>query len=887
MALSSPLADALRDRYTLERQIGRGGMATVYLARDLKHDRVVALKVLHPELSHTLGPDRFLREIRTAARLQHPHILTVYDSGEAGTREAGGGQLWFTMPYVEGESLRDRLERERQLPVDDALRITGEAARALDYAHRQGVIHRDVKPENILLTREGDTLVADFGIARALSGGAEERLTETGLSLGTPAYMSPEQAAGERELDARSDIYSLGVVLYEMLAGEPPYTGPTAQAILARSFTEKPRPLRQVRETIPEGVERAVQKALAKSPADRFASMSEFGRALSAASAAPVPATLPTAASAAAPKVAFGGRRTLAAATLAFLLGAGVLFAWRHSHADAAVIGGKVIAVLPFENLGRPADDYFADGMTDAVRGKLSAVPGLQVIASSSSGEYKKTSKSLPQIARELGVDYLLMAKVRWATGAAGASQVEVSPELVEVAPGRPPTTKWEQPFSAALTDVFAVQGKIAGQVAEALDVALGQGQRQQLAQRPTENLAAYDAFLKGKEATNGVANVDPAALRSAIGQYEQAVALDPGFALAWAALGRAHAVMYLSGTPTPEGAAAAKAAAERALALAPTLPEGHLALGGYYSAVLRDYRRALEEYSVGHRLAPTNAELLASVAYAEQGLGQWQSSVQHFREALQLDPRSIGTARRLARALLWLRRYPEALEVCAQTLALDPANLDALETKTMVYLAQGDLAGARGVLRSVPKAVEPTALVATFGNVWDLYWALDDDQQQLLLRLPPSAYDGDRGTWGIILAQTYLLRKDAAESRAYADSARVALQGQLKKRPEDAQRHLFLGLALAYLGRKADAVREGERGAALAPVQHDAFIGTYLQHQLARTYLIVGEPDKALDLLESLLGRPYYLSPGWLRIDPNFQPLRGNPRFEKLIAAR
>ena len=286
------LAAALAGHYTLERQLGRGGMATVYLAHDLRHDRPVALKVLHPELASALGPERFQREIRFAARLQHPHILTVLDSGDA------AGQLWFTMPYVEGESLRDRLNRERQLPVDDALRIAREAADALDYAHAHGVIHRDVKPENILLTGS-HALVADFGIARALAPGAPgEQLTATGLSVGTAAYMSPEQAAGEREVDARSDVYSLGTVLYEMLAGETPFAAPTPQATIARRFTEAPRPVRQLRESVPEGVERAVQRALARTAADRFATAADFARALAVVpSAAPPSAGLAAAAS--------------------------------------------------------------------------------------------------------------------------------------------------------------------------------------------------------------------------------------------------------------------------------------------------------------------------------------------------------------------------------------------------------------------------------------------------------------------------------------------------------------------------------------------------------------------------------------------------------------
>ena len=294
MGVPEGLRDALADRYALERELGRGGMAIVYLAHDLRHDRPVALKVLLPELAASLGPERFQREIRLAARLQHPHILTVHDSGEA------AGRLWFTMPFVEGESLRDRLRRERQLPVDDALRIATEAARALDYAHQHGVVHRDIKPENILLTTDGSTLVADFGIARALAG--DDGLTQTGFAVGTPAYMSPEQAAGDRALDARSDQYSLAAVLYEMLAGESPWAGPTAQAMIARRLSEPPPSVRAMRPSVPAAADDAIRKALAPVPADRFASLGQFAQALQgSASTQTAAATVPAPVAAPAP----------------------------------------------------------------------------------------------------------------------------------------------------------------------------------------------------------------------------------------------------------------------------------------------------------------------------------------------------------------------------------------------------------------------------------------------------------------------------------------------------------------------------------------------------------------------------------------------------------
>jgi serine/threonine-protein kinase len=832
--LQAQLQDGLSGSYALERELGHGGMATVFLARDLKHGRLVALKVLHAHLAETLGPERFQREIHTAARLQHPHILTVLDSGNA------GGRLWFTMPYIDGESVRAR-------------------------------------------------------IARGLSAGDEAKLTETGLVVGTPAYMSPEQAGGDAALDARTDIYSLGVVLYEMLAGEAPFTGPTVQALLVKRLTQAPPSARAARPGLTEAADAAIRRALAPVPADRFATMAQLGQALRQSMA---PATVTTAATSSAPPAPTAAlpqaqrtrsRRTPVLAStlvLGILIGLGVLFAWRRSHLGARgeESGAKIIAVLPFQNLGDSSTAYFADGITDAVRGKLSGVPGLQVIASGSSSEYRGSRKTYTEIARELDADYLLVARVRWAQGADGARRVEVSPELVQAEPGRSPTTKWQQPFEASVTDVFQVQSDIASKVASALDVALGSEQREAITEKPTANLAAYEAFLRGEQALAGSISTSGAnELRSAMGYYEQAVALDSAFAQAWAQLSRARTYLYYAALPDPALAEAGRAAAERAEALGTHRAEAQLALGDYLLNVKGDGPGAMAAYETGLQAAPRDADLLTGAALAEQTLGRWDAALVHLRAARELDPRSVATARRFGATLLRLRRLPEARSAAEQSIALGPDNLDLLENLVMVHLADGDLPAARAALREHGGKVQPTELVAYLGNYWDLFWVLDDAQQQLLLRLTPSAYDGDRAAWGIVLGQTYWLRGDRARARAYADSARHANEDLLRRNPEDGQRHGLEGLALAYLGRKADAIRESERAMALTPASRDGYTGPYLQHLAARSYVLLGEPEKALDLLEPLLKVPYFLTPGWLRIDPAWDPLRSNPRFKRL----
>ena len=881
--LPTALAEALRDRYRLDRELGRGGMAVVYLAEDLRHERPVALKVLMPELAAALGPERFQREIKLAARLQHSHILGVFDSGEA------AGRLWFTMPFVEGQSLRDRLRRERQLPVDDALRIAREAAAALDYAHRHGVVHRDIKPENILLTSEGETLVADFGIARALADD-DEKLTQTGLSVGTPAYLSPEQASGDKALDARTDVYSLGAVVYEMLAGEPPFTGPTPQAIVMKRLTQPPPSVRQVRANVPETVDEAIRRALAPVPADRFATAAELGRVLQtgtsatgATTAAAPAAAVATVVTSSAPAPAAGRRRPPVAALtlgLGFLLGLGVLFAWRRSHSADADTGAKVLAVLPFENLGDSADAYFADGVADEVRGKLARLEGLSVIARSSSDEYRDTRKRPEEIARDLGADYLLVARVRWSKAAGSPSQVRVTPELVDVRPGHSARTRWQQPFDAALTDVFKVQEEIAEKVASALDVTLGDTARRQLGATPTTSLTAYDLYLQGVAASNS--GVDLPTIRRAVELFEQAVALDSGFVAAWCQLARNRSFLYgISTVRTPAMASAALEATERTRRLAPDSPEAFLALRGYYGNVLRDPERGLAAAEAGLKRDPNNVDLLAGAAASYAALGRLELSLDRYRRVVALDPRSANRLLVIAGVLTQLRRFPEAGAAYDRALQLIPSSIQARAARVTNWLQQGDLAAARRVVDEAPPDIDRTQLAVYLAMYGDLYWVLSDSLQQLLLTLPPSAFEDERAYWAMVRAQVYKMHGQEALARAFADTAQMEFASPLRTAAVDGQDLAARGLALAYLGRKAEAIAEAKRGLEQAK-------GTdgegYDRMQLVRIYLLTGETESALDELETINRKSWAYGPRMFRVDPNLASLRGNPRFEKLV---
>jgi eukaryotic-like serine/threonine-protein kinase len=625
--LPTTIADlqaALTDRYRVERELGRGGMATVYLAHDLHHDRPVALKVFHPELAAAFG-ERFLREIRVAAKLSHPHILTVHDSGEA------AGLLWYTMPLVDGESLRQRISREGQLPLDEALRIARTVAEALDFAHTHGIVHRDIKPENILLFGN-EAMVADFGIALAIDALGEDRLTQTGLSLGTPAYMSPEQASAEPRIDGRSDIYSLGCVLYEMLAGEPPHTGRTPQAVIARRLTEPPPRLSTIRE-VPLSIEQAIHRALARNPADRFATARDFARAITEAGIT-VPETM-----ALAPRgqaLRRGWRKALTGAVfLMLVLGLAWTLYWRSTTTPPPLSAARV-AVLPFTVRGSTGFSYLAEGMVDLLSRNLDGAGDLRTIdagtiltAATRGGDAVLDVERGRTIARRVGAGLYVLGSVH-----AVGSRVRMQAALYPEAEGQA-----EAPMQVSVEDDSARLFELVDRLSAQLLVKRGRGPVSRLAETAaitTRSLTALKAYLDAERRLRA-ASLQPARLDSAIARYQQAVAEDSNFALAH------YRMAVAAGWANRPGLATA--AARRALTLSDRLTERDRRLLRAYSdfrqgsanSAERQYRAILHDY-------PDDLEALfhfADVLYHYNPLrGRPRGEAREpFLQVLALDP--------------------------------------------------------------------------------------------------------------------------------------------------------------------------------------------------------------------------------------------------------
>jgi eukaryotic-like serine/threonine-protein kinase len=856
MPTMEEFADSLRDRYVLDREVGRGGMAIVYLARDVKHERPVALKILNPELAFSLGRERFQREIRLAASLQHPHVLSVYDSGET------AGRLWFTMPYVRGESLRQRLRRQGQLPVPDAIRITLEAAQGLAHAHKQRIIHRDVKPENILLTEDGSTLVADFGIARALDGTGDHDLTVTGVAVGTPKYMAPEQLSGL--VDERVDQYALAATCFEMLAGD------------------RVRGPRTGRADVTPEVERTLARALAIDPESRFPSIGEFAKVLHASTTVTMSSD-----ATGRPRPSMGRRSIAIWAAGVILIGAiatvaAVLFNARERPSPTAATDDvRRLAVLPFDHQGDAADAYFADGMADEVRGKLAEVPGLEVIARMSSSQYAGAPISPQRIRDELGVSYILTGTVRWEKRAGAATRVRVSPELVDARSG---ATRWRQSFDTAVDDVFQVQADIADRVVEALNVKLGDVARQQLATKLTNSPDAYMHYLRGRQLREG--DSSPDTVRKAIAEFERAVALDPSFAAAWAQLAASHISAFRSGGTLASDLQAAQRAVDAAVRLSPDAPETLRVSAQYQDTALGDYSAALSQYRAGLAVAPNSGDLLTGTAALEMRLGMIDEAVVRLEHVVRLDPRSSNGLYSLGHVYARLGRYAEAGAALDRAQALRPSNLTINHLRSRVAAARGDLNAVRHELRALEPAVGRRRVMAFTALREATLFALDDEQQRALLDLTPADLDGGKADWALALAETSWLRGDLAHARSYGETS-AAEYGRLLdgwgKAGEREQVMVLRAFALAYAGQSERAIAEAER--ALALERQVGVRNAYLPFIFARVYVLAGRPEPAIEQLEEALRRRDLYTRAWFKIDATFRPLRNHPRFRQLVS--
>jgi eukaryotic-like serine/threonine-protein kinase len=857
----------LGERYQLERELGRGGMATVYLARDLRHNRPVAFKLLRRDVTMAIDSRRFRREIATAAALQHPHICSVYDSGET------DGQLWYTMPYVRGESLRERLRREGQLSVSDALRITRDCAEALAYAHRARVVHRDVKPENILLTEDGNSMLADFGVALQLGPQSGEHLTEAGVGVGTPMYMAPEQAMAERA-DPRADQYALAAVCYEMLAGQPPHTGPTIHAVIARRVTSPAPPVRTYREETPLPLDHALGRALSLAPDDRFPSMKEFAAAL----------TEPTPEGRRVPRWAVAALTALAAAAA---LGAVLGRSGTSPPKTAALAAVEPpaattprLAVLSFENLGDSADAYFADGVADEVRAKLAGLPGLEVIARGSSSYYHGRDRAPSEIAAELGVPYILSGSVRWEKSA-GRNRVRVRPELIDARTG---VTRWAQPFDADFTELFAVQADIAGQVAGALHLALTDSARARLTAVPTRSLDAYSHYLRSRELRSG--EHSPDVLRSAIAELRQAVKLDSTFVAGWAELAEVQMDAFRLGGLMVGDADSARVSLRRAVALAPGSPEVRAATARYHLVVEGDFASALKDYRAALRVTPHRSDLLRAAGTVEMELNRWREAVADLEHAARLDPRSADAASWLGIAYARLRRYDEASREVDRARSLRPGSVSLGYQRARIYAGQGDLDGIRRVFRELERVSSPRTLAAYVALREDLIWALEDDQLRTLTMLTPEDLDGGRADWALAVAQAHRYLDHSARSRAYADSAVTAYDAMLAKwgnRRDKGQITVTRALSLALGGRHREALAAAEEAGALSP-PGSGLQSPYVTYVRSRIEVLTGDYPAAVARLQSLVAVPAQQSRASLAIDRSLAPLRGDSAFQALL---
>jgi TolB-like protein/Flp pilus assembly protein TadD/tRNA A-37 threonylcarbamoyl transferase component Bud32 len=864
-------------RYQIIEELGKGGMGRVYKAHDIKINEKIALKLIKPEIAEDKKTiERFSNELKLARRIRHKNVCGMFDLGEE------KGTHYITMEFIPGEDLKSLIRRIGQLPIGKSISIAKQICEGLAEAHRSGVVHRDLKSNNIMIDKEGYARIMDFGIARSLDA---KGITDAGVMIGTPEYMSPEQVEG-KEVDQRSDIYSLGVILYEMVTGRVPFEGKTPFTIGMKHKGETPQNPKELNTQILDDLNHVILRCLEKEKSKRYQSTEELRSDLGniekgmPATEVTVPAEKPMTSK----EVTVTFKKNWLWASVLFavviLIGIGILLLRREKPVMPAE-EHQMLVVLPFENLGPPGDEYFADGITEEITSRLAAFWELGVISRSSAIRYKKTEKTIKEIGVELGVDFVLEGTVRWDRSPEDRGRVRVTPQLIRVADD---THLWSDRYDREIKDIFTVQSDIAEQVIRQIDITLLKSFQSSQKVQPTKNLEAYDLYLRGLKEL-GSEPLEPE-YRDAIRTFEQAVAFDPEFALAYTKLSHCHSRMYHHGYDRTE--TRKKKAFElsmKALEIEPELAEAHISLAQYYYFCNKDYDKALEEFSVVERILPGDERVLMFVGYILRRQGHFDESLAKLKKALQLNPVNIELNNNIAWLLLFLRDYEEADNYYRRSLSLAPDNQVAYQELAFYSLLwKADLDESKKIIEKMPKDENPQSL-------W--YWIeldiIERNYQKALDRLDSTslktvAYQSVYKPIEQYIGQIYFLMNEPKLSRINYDTARIHLEEKIREQPDDSRIHSSLGIVYAMLGRKEDALREGKLGVDLYPISKDALVGPSRIEDLAQIYTILGMFDEAINHLDHLLSTPCLLSESLLKLHPKWDPLRDHPGFKQLI---
>jgi TolB-like protein/Tfp pilus assembly protein PilF len=859
--------------YELQEEIGRGGQGVVYRAHQKSLNRTVALKVIG------LGPwtterhlKRFRREAEAAASLEHPCIAPIYEVGE---RDA---QCYFSMKFVDGGQL-DEVARRTPMPVRRAAELIVKVARTVHYAHEHGILHRDIKPRNILLDQNGEPHLTDFGLARLAE--AESTVTATLDVLGTPSYMSPEQAAGDHtKVSKPTDVYGLGAVLYQLLTGQPPFVGGTTYETIRLLRDTEPRQPRLLNPKVDRDLSTICLKCLEKDPKRRYSSALALAKDLEHwLKQEPIRAK-PSGFFTHARK--WIRRNPSTAVLLTLLVASAIGLSVTIWNRKPTVVIPKSVALLPFENLSSdPGSAYFADGIQEDILTRLAGVADLKVISRASTQRYHSKPGNLAEIAKQLGVASILEGSVQKA-----ADQVRVNVQLINA---QTDSHLWGDTYDRKLTDIFGVESEIAKRIAESLQAKLSGREEHALAVKPTDNPDAYDAYLRGL-AFQARSYYSDEALRKATGFFERAVQLDPGFALAWARLSRVLAWRYDNGSTTLQRDAAKKAL-DNAQKLEPNSPEALLALGYYQRFVMSDWEAAKTTFKHVGEMLPGSSEVPMALGRFARNEGHWDESNGYFEQALSLDPRNTELLVHAAVNYTFLRQFPAALKFYDRALDVVPRDSDLMAGKASIYQAQGNLSEAAKFLAEIN--AQTPSFTAFHAKLTQLRLERNHVEAIRLLRARLAQFDYNpeaRKSWDLLMvAFAQRFAGDSIGAKTTAQQARNMLEPFCRSEPKGCLAQL--ALTDAVIGDKDLALKEAERAIMLFPSAKDRVNGPMHEENLAVIQAIFGQNSGAISNLKHLLQTPYngwlcdYLpvTPALLRLDPIWDPLRSDPAFQKL----